>query len=253
MGLLLLDLVGFIPGVSFLSSAAAAAVLLGIDARGLVTLNGLIKWKGMEARRKLLVAVLEVALFQFLVLTYIVQRLFSHAKGAVRPNVLNQFAEGAVQSAVAAEPEEPTSATSGGCDAMYKALNSLESEAQNGLPQDLLAKVREVVAAISDILPAYAASGLDQQDRFVVERTAHDYLPSAVHSYLKLPSAYASIPLPEADGKTASQVLSDQLDLLVHRMRQIAGSAYRKDLEALLVHGRFLHSKFGPSSLSLNY
>jgi hypothetical protein len=107
------------------------------------------------------------------------------------------------------------------------------------------------VSAIDDVLPAYRASGLDPHDRFVVERTASDYLPSAVRRYLKLPVAYRSTPLPDLDGKTASQELSDQLDLLIQRMRQVADVAYRKDLDALLVHGRFLHSKFGASSLSL--
>jgi hypothetical protein len=46
-------------------------------------------------------------------------------------------------------------------------------------------------------------------------------------------------------------VLSDQLDLLIQRMRQVADSAYRKDLDALLIHGRFLRSKFGRSTLEL--
>ena len=117
---------------------------------------------------------------------------------------------------------------------------------------DKLAKIRGVASAIGDVLPAYRASGLSHEDRFVVERTATDYLPSAVQSYLKLPEAYRSVPLREADGKTASQVLSEQLDLLHQRIRRVVDAAYRDDLEALLVHGRFLHSKFGPSSLSVD-
>jgi hypothetical protein len=60
------------------------------------------------------------------------------------------------------------------------------------------------------------------------------------------------VPIPDAGGKTANEVLSDQLDLLIGRLRQVADSAYRDDLKAFLTHGRFLRSKFGGSSLSIN-
>ena len=237
----MLDLVGFIPGVSFLTSVVVAAVLLAIDARGLVTLNGLIRWKGMRARQKLVVGFLEVALFQFLVLVYLAQRLYITARGACRPKAV------ALETPLA----ERTSIRPLDSEAIERALDRLLSEVKDGLPRDLLEKVHEVEAAVRDILPAYSASGLEPRDRFAVERTVDDYLPFALQSYLRLPPAFRSVPLPDAGGKTASQVLSDQLDLLIQRMHQVTDAAYRKDVEALLVHGRFLHSKFGRSSLSL--
>jgi hypothetical protein len=249
IGLLILDLVGFVPGVSFLTSIFAAAVLLGTDPRGLVTLNGFIKWRSMRFRQKVLMAVLEVALCPFFVLAYIAQRLYGMARGApgsaaTDPRGSIAFDAGAADAGTAATPIN--------ADGIERALNTLLSEARSGLPQDLLDKVRTVASAIRDILPAYRASGLGHEDRFIVGRTATDYLPAAVHSYLKLPAAYRSVPLPDADGKTAREVLSDQLDLLIQRMGQVANVAYRKDLEALLVHGRFLRSKFGRSGLELN-
>jgi hypothetical protein len=249
IGLLILDLVGFVPGVQFVTSVLAAAVLLGADPRGLVTLNGFIKWRRMSFRQKLLVAFLEVVLCQFLVLAYIAQRLYGMAKGELRRATTDRRSSVAFD---AAEAEAGTSAAPINADGIERALNTLLSEARSGLPQDLLDKVRTAASAIRDILPAYRASGLGHEDRFIVERTATDYLPAAVHSYLKLPAAIRSLPLADADGKTASEVLSDQLDLLVHRMGQVANVAYRKDLKELLVHGRFLHSKFGPSGLELN-
>jgi hypothetical protein len=245
IGLLILDLLGFAPG-AFLASVVAATALLALDARGLVTLSGLIRWRRMNFRLKLLVALLEIVLFQFLVLAYIAQRLYGIATGtfgrATRP----------VESSPEKDFDEVISATPRDADAIQRALNTLLLEARHRLPQDLLDKVCVVASAIGEILPAYRASGLNPEDRFVVERTATDYLPAAVKSYLKLPAAYRSIPLPEADGKTANQVVSEQLDLLIQRMRQVTDVAYRKDLEALLVHGRFLQSKFGPSSLDIN-
>jgi hypothetical protein len=234
IGLLVLDLVGLIPGIAFVTSLLAAVVLLAIDARGLVTLNGLIKWNHMEARQKLVVGFLEVGLFQFLVLVYLAQRLFAMARHASRAVVV-----------------ESASASPTDSDAIERALDRLLSEVKNGLPRDLLEKVRQVEAAVRDILPAFSRSDLEPRDRFAVERTVDDYLPSALQSYLRLPPAFRFVPLPEAGGRTASQVLSDQLDLLLQRMRQVTDAAYRNDVEALLVHGRFLQSKFGRSSLSL--
>jgi hypothetical protein len=249
IAVLILDLVGFVPGVSFLTSFVAAVVLLGADAQGLVTLNGFIKWRWMTFGQKVLVAFLELALCQFLVLAYIAQRLYWMAIGARGPATTDSRGSIAFYTA---EVDAVTTATPIDADRIERALNALLSEARSGLPQDLLDKVRTVAAAIRDALPAYRASGLGHEDRFIVERTATDYLPTAVHSYLKLPAAVRSLRLSDADGRTPSEVLSDQLDLLIHRMRQVADVAYRKDLDALLVHGRFLRSKFAPSGLEIN-
>ena len=251
IGLLILDLVGFAPG-TILTSVLAATVLLAIDARGLVTLNGLIKWKRMNFRLKLLVALLEIVLFQFLVAVYLAQRLFGVAKGVFGPASVGRPNPLPHESDAATEFDEATSSAPLDADGIQRALDTVLSEARNRLPLDLLDKVQTIVSRIADILPAYRASGLDPHDRFVVERTAEDYLPSALRSYLKLPVAYRSTPLPDAGGKTASEVLSDQLDLLIERMSKVVDATYRKDLEALLVHGRFLASKFARSGLGLN-
>lgn len=245
----MLDLVGFAPGVGFLTSAVAAAVLLAIDARGLVTLNGLIRWKRMNGRERLVVAFLEVALFQFVVFAYLTQRFFLMAKDAFRSAV---FARRPARTAVHADVDARSLAAPVDAEAIKRSLDDALSRARRGLPHDLAERVSALVMAIVDTLPAYRASGLAPHDRFAVERTACDYLPSALTSYLRLPVAFRSNPLPEADGKTPSQVLSDQLDLLIRRIREVTDMTYRKDVEALLVHGRFLQSKFGRSSLTLD-
>jgi hypothetical protein len=235
---------------------AAAAILLAVDARGLVTLNGLIKWRRMAPRQRLIVACVEIALFQGLVLAYVAQRLFMNAKAAYRSRASEPKRGTVTQTTPAEYPElRPSDARPVpplDADAIQRKLDTLLAEARKQLPADLLEKVSTLVVTVGDILPAYRESGLDPHDKFVVERTADDYLPSALQSYLKLPQGYRSIPLADAGGKTASQVLSDQLDLLIQRMREVVDVAYRKDLEALLVHGRFLDAKFGRSSLGLS-
>ena len=249
IGLLILDVVGMVGVVP--ASVVAAAVLLAIDPRGLVTLNGLIKWKRLSFAQKMLTALLEVVLFQFLVLVYLVRRLWGAATAAFRP-VAAVGPDRVVGPGPATDLDDRTSAAPLDADAIEAALSSLVAHAKNRLPRDLFEKVRAVVAEIGRVLPAYRGSHLEPHDRFVVERTAGDYLPSAVRTYLKLPVDRRSVPIPDAGGKTANEVLSDQLDLLIGRLRQVADSAYRDDLKTFLTHGRFLHSKFGGSSLSIN-
>jgi len=246
LGLLVIDLAGYLPGIPGLTSALAALVILFADPRGLLTLNGLVKWRRLDGGLKLLVALAGIVLFQAVVAIYIGQRLFGLAEAAVRGGVLTRkkpFAT--VQTAADATiPAGPADA-----DSIQRALDGLLAEAATRLRQDLLERVRAVVAATNAVLPAYRAGTLDPHDRFLVVRTAFDYLPSALHTYLKVAPAYRSVPLADADGKTASQVLCDQLDLLARRMREVAEVAYRRDVDYLLVHGRFLRSKLEPSNL----
>lgn len=245
---LILDLVGFIPGVGLASAAAAALVLLIVDGRGLVTLNGLVRWGRMSFGLKLLAAFLEVVLFQFVVLVYIAQRFLGLAKTAWMPTPKPASRPVALGEAVARPRAQGAPSDA---EAMKSALEALVADSMNLLPPELRQKLAVVADAIVDVLPAYSAAQLTPHDRFLVERTVDDYLPAALSAYLKIPTAYRSSPLRDAGGKTADQVLSDQLDLLRQRMAEVADAAYRKDAEALLIHGRFLRSKFGSSSLSL--
>jgi hypothetical protein len=252
LGILALDLLGFVPGV-FMTSIVAAIVLLAIDGRGLVTLNGLIKWRRMTFGQKVVAALVGTVLFQFVVMAYVAQRLFEMAKGAVMPGSARRH--DAIQrepaAVVVGEPAASTPVDASDADSLQRALDAQLAEARSRLPVELLEKVRTLAAAIGEVLPGYRASALEQQDMFVVERTVNDYLPSALKRYLKLPATYRSVPLAEADGKTANEVLSDQLDLLINRIQQVVDNSYRDDLQALLVHGRFLQSKFGPSRLAV--
>jgi hypothetical protein len=85
----------------------------------------------------------------------------------------------------------------------------------------------------------------------VLKRTGTDYLPTSIEAYLALPQSYATtIVLP--GGKTALQVLEDQLKLLGRMIDQI-GDAFRQlDSERLLAHGRFLEETFGRQSGDLS-
>jgi hypothetical protein len=135
-------------------------------------------------------------------------------------------------------------------DSIRRSLQQQLSKANGKLPPPLQQKLQQIADTITGILPHYTNFPAGSPDLFVVGRTATDYLPSALQAYLNLPRAYATLhKMP--NGKTADQVLSDQLDLLSSKMDEVADAVHKKDSDALLANARFLEEKFGPSALSL--
>src|SRR4030081_2662509 len=59
------------------------------------------------------------------------------------------------------------------------------------VPADVLAKVQNIQQTILGILPRSGALPPGSPELFVVERTATDYLTTALERYLNLPRAYA--------------------------------------------------------------
>jgi hypothetical protein len=124
------------------------------------------------------------------------------------------------------------------------ALNRIVDESQKRLPDELTAKVVAIQATILDILPKLPASTIDRQDLFALERTVSDYLPQTLDNYLTRPRAYANSHV-VSNGKTAEQLLADQLDLIGEKMKEISDAVAKDDVGKLLAQGRFLEDRFG--------
>jgi hypothetical protein len=118
------------------------------------------------------------------------------------------------------------------------------------LPPDVMAKVQSIQQIILGILPRSGVLASDSPELYIVQRTATEYLPTALESYLNLPRAYATLH-PVQQGKTSKQVLLDQLGLLESKMSEVADDVHRYDADRLLANGRFLEERFGRSALSL--
>ncbi len=95
----------------------------------------------------------------------------------------------------------------------------------------------------AEILPRIACLPPGSQDLYLIERTARDWLPTAVERYLHLPGDYISSQ-PGSRGWSALQVLVDELDLLDAEMRRVAEVVHRADMDRLLAHRRFLSDRF---------
>jgi hypothetical protein len=136
-------------------------------------------------------------------------------------------------------------------DDVRKALDHEVHVVSGRVPAEVFARVQNIQQIILGILPRSGALPPGSPELFVVERTATDYLPTALESYLNLPRAYATLH-PVQDGKTAKQVLLDQLALLESKMGEVADDVHRNDTDRLLANGRFLEERFGRSVLSLD-
>ena len=135
-------------------------------------------------------------------------------------------------------------------DSIRRSLQRQLSIANGKVPASSWSKLQDIADTIMGILPHYADFPPGSPDLFVVGRTATDYLPSALQAYLNLPRAYATLhKMP--NGKTADQVLDDQLTLLASKMDEVADAVHKKDSDALLANGKFLEEKFGASPLAL--
>ncbi|HEX8967762.1 MAG TPA: hypothetical protein VF937_07780 [Chloroflexota bacterium] len=116
--------------------------------------------------------------------------------------------------------------------------------ARNELPIDVQVKVEqirrkvEVLLSYADRFPPFS------RDLFLVRQTASDYLPRTIAAYLALPAQAVDRPL-GADGKTALQELTTQLELLDTKLDEIAQDLQRQDADRLLANRRFLEARFG--------
>jgi hypothetical protein len=114
------------------------------------------------------------------------------------------------------------------------------------VPPPIMARIQRIELTIrSEILPRLDCLPLGAPELYLVERTARDFLPTAVQTYLRLPRGYAS-----SRGASAYEVLVDELDLLEAQMRRVAEVVHRADMDRLMAHRRFLADRFNRLDLS---
>jgi hypothetical protein len=135
-------------------------------------------------------------------------------------------------------------------DLVSVALERLMRRVDSRASPDVAGKVREIQQEILGVLPLAAQFPPGSEDLFVIQRTATDYLPSALDAYLALPADYA-ISRPLRDGKTPKQVLLDQLQLIDSKMDEVVDAVHQRDTDRLLASGRFLEERFGKGDLSV--
>jgi len=127
-------------------------------------------------------------------------------------------------------------------------LEELVRKIRHQVPAEILSKVEHIKGSIVSILPYIVDVNSADHSVHVIRQTVLDYLPATLQNYTNLPPAFANLH-PVRNGKTARQLLSEQLDLLDKQMAEVAVDLAKNDTQKLLAHGRFLEAKFSKSDL----
>ena len=118
------------------------------------------------------------------------------------------------------------------------------------VPPAVIERIQGIELTVrSEILPGIDRLPPGSVELYLIERTARHYLPAAVDAYLRLPLDYVSAQ-PGSRGRTALQVLVEELDLLDGEMRRIAELVHGADMDRLLAHRRFLVDRFDRENVS---
>lgn len=112
------------------------------------------------------------------------------------------------------------------------------------LPPEAMIRLRGIELTIrAEILPRLDRLPPGSGDLYLVRSTGCEYLPAALDAYLCLPAGYVSMQ-PGTEGQSALSILLEELDLVEARMRSVARTLYRADMDRLLAHRRFLVERF---------
>jgi hypothetical protein len=128
------------------------------------------------------------------------------------------------------------------------AVNRLAAESQQKLPPDIATLVAQIATDVAEILPRLASHGVIDSTVIDVRSTATTYLPDTLNAYLTVPASYRNTAVIR-DGKTARQIVVEQLTVLAGKMHEIAEDAVQNDAQALLANGRFLKERFAAAPM----
>jgi len=131
-----------------------------------------------------------------------------------------------------------------------KSLAQIQERIRGKVPSDIAERVNYICDAVQNILADTQRLESGSPDLHTLVKTATDYLPNAVQAYIDLPRGYADSRI-ISEGKTAHDILREQLDLLAQKLSQIEEAVNKADADKLLAHGRFLEEKFGSKPLDI--
>lgn len=122
-------------------------------------------------------------------------------------------------------------------------LDTLLRDVRPQLTDDMNQRLSSVRVSVAEVLPKLVQARSFSDELFTVRETVLRYLPETLANYVALPPLFRSNH-PLKGGKTARQLLTEQLDLLDGKLREIVASVAASDAQALLSNGRFLEAKF---------
>lgn len=122
-------------------------------------------------------------------------------------------------------------------------LDALIRQASPHLVDEMRASLASIRTSVAEVLPRLLNAGSGSNDLFTVRETVLSYLPETLANYVALPPAFRATHA-IADGKTARQLLTEQLGLLDGQLKDVVSNVATSDAQALLANGTFLRQRF---------
>jgi hypothetical protein len=138
---------------------------------------------------------------------------------------------------------EPGLAQTLSFDALLDRFDRVVSAAAAQLQPAMRKRLESIRASIAEVLPRLAATQGFDDNLYTVRETIARYLPETLANYVSLPPMFRVTRVLK-DGKTARDLLMDQLAVLDEQMKEVVGNVARGDANALLANGQFLEAKF---------
>ena len=128
---------------------------------------------------------------------------------------------------------------------MLDVLDALLERTGSKLPTEALQALKVIRGKVQELLPVLEKAEFSSQAGMELGNTIRRDLPATLANYLALPAGFASLHVVR-DGKTAKQLLLEQLALFDGEITEMANDIYGEDADKLAAHGDYLRSKFQP-------
>jgi hypothetical protein len=122
-------------------------------------------------------------------------------------------------------------------------LDDIVSKARPHLTEGMNRHLDSLRTSLVEVLPRMVDARAPNDDLFTVRETVLRYLPETIANYVALPPAFRATHVLK-DGKTARELLGDQLELLDDKLREVVTNVAASDAQALIANGKFLEAKF---------
>ncbi len=126
---------------------------------------------------------------------------------------------------------------------LIERLDRIIGEAQPELLPPMIKRLQGIRQSVAEVLPMLAdVHGFDD-NLYTVRETVLRYLPETLANYVALPQVFRTTRALK-DGKTARDLLTEQLTVLDEQLKEVVANVARGDAEALVANGQFLERKF---------
>ena len=122
-------------------------------------------------------------------------------------------------------------------------LDAVIASASPHLAADMQGRLKSIRDSVAEVLPRLLGHASGGDALFTVRETVLRYLPETLANYVALPAAFR-VSHQLQSGRTARELLTEQLDMLDGQMREVVANVAASDAQALVANGQFLQAKF---------